>query len=78
MLLLHSPFEGSPVSDIYIHKDVRAVGANLVDGMTKSARIHYDGTVAEWNAILAGDMDLECFTGTTLTVICIDGEISLK
>lgn len=77
-LLIPEPFDGSPVSDVYIHKDVRIIGADLVGGMTKSARIHYDGTVDEWNALLTEPLNLEDFGGNTLTVICTNGEIQLK
>ena len=77
-LLIPGPFDGTPVTDIYVHKNVRVVGVNLVDGMTGSARIRYDGTVAEWNALLTAPLNLEDFGGVTLTVICTDGEISLK
>ena len=77
-LLIPGPFDGTPVTDIYVHKNVRVVGVNLVDGMTGSTRIRYDGTVAEWNALLTAPLNLEDFGGVTLTVICTDGEISLK
>lgn len=70
--------DSSAVTDMYVHGDVTYVGVSLVHGMETSVRIHYDGTVAEWNAILAGEMDLEYFNGATLTVICSDGEIRLK
>ena len=70
--------DSSAVTDMYVHGDVTYVGVSLVHGMETSVRIHYEGTVAEWNAIIAGDMDLEYFTGATLTVICSDGELRLK
>ena len=68
-------FAGGMWTDVHLilHRNVTYLGACLFDGWNTHARIDFEGTVAEWNAMEKHvDWNSQMYP---ITITCIDGEI---
>ena len=61
--------------DIYLPSSITKIGDNSFYSCTSLKRIHFDGTMEDWNAVELGAS--WCGYTSGVAVVCIDGTINL-